>query len=164
MWLEVQFGRLDSLLALVDNIEETFKDLKPIFCRKFKFMDMKPMKGKRALDRAMWIDAEAELADLQSIKPQEIKLMKLCQGLKDDRLYEKNTQMDPRGWEEAKTIIRKHTVAASLKADLENKSGSSGHVVNSISGTASKSPSHSPGQKRRYDNEHRGRNRTPQET
>ena len=95
MWLEVQFGRLDSLLALVDNIEETFKDLKPIFCRKFKFMDMKPMKGKRALDRAMWIDAEAELADLQSIKPQEIKLMKLCQGLKDDRLYEKTLRWTP---------------------------------------------------------------------
>ena len=44
--------------------------------------------------------------------------MKFCQGLKDDRLYEKNTEMDPRGWEEAKTIIRKHTAAAYLKEDL----------------------------------------------
>ena len=48
------------------------------------------MKGERALDWAMRIDAEAELADLQSIKPREIKLMKFCQGLKDDRLYEKS--------------------------------------------------------------------------
>ena len=46
---------------------------------------MKPMEGKRALDWAMRIDAEGELADLQSIKPQEIKLMKFCQGLKDDK-------------------------------------------------------------------------------
>ena len=82
----------------MDKIEETFKDLQPIFCRKAKFMDMKIMKGERPLDWEMRIDAEAELADLKSFKPQEIKLMEFCQGLKDDRLYEKITEMDPRGW------------------------------------------------------------------
>ena len=45
---------------------------------------------------------------------------------------------------------------------MEQKAGNSGYVVNSISGAASKSPSQSPGQRRRYDNEHRGINRTPQ--
>ena len=130
----------------MDKIEETFKDLQPIFCRKVKFMDMKIMKGKRPLDLAMRIDAESDHAYLESIKPQEIKLMKFCQGLKsEDRLYEKITEMDPRGWEGTKVIIRKYTAAASLKADLEHRVGGSGHMVNYILGTPNKSPSMLPG-------------------
>ena len=78
LWLEVQIGRSDNMLAMVDKIEETFKNLQPIFCRKVKSMDMKIIKGERALDRAIRIDAKAELADLESIKPQEIKLIKFC--------------------------------------------------------------------------------------
>ena len=81
----------------MDKIEETFKDLQPIFCRKVKLIDMKPMKGERPLDWAMRINAEAELADLQYINPQEIKLINYCQGLKSERLYEKITEMDTRG-------------------------------------------------------------------
>ena len=42
----------------MDKIEETFKDLQPIFCRKVKLIDMKPMKGERPLDWAMRIDAQ----------------------------------------------------------------------------------------------------------
>ena len=33
----------------------------------------------------------------------------------------KITDIDPRGWEEAKAIIRKHTAAASSKPNLEQK-------------------------------------------
>ena len=119
-------------------------------------------KGGDPLDWAMMIDAEVELADMQSSKPQKFKFMKFCRGLKDERLYEKITAMDTRGWEEAKTLIRKHTATASLKADVEHKAGGSGHMVNSISRAASKSPSQSSGQRRRYENEQRGRSRTPQ--
>ena len=46
LWLEVQFGRSDTLLALLDKTEKTFKDIQPIFCIKVKFMDMKPIKGE----------------------------------------------------------------------------------------------------------------------
>ena len=49
-------------IMTVDKIEETFKDLQLIFCRKVKFIDMKPMNGEIPLDWAMRIDAEAELA------------------------------------------------------------------------------------------------------
>ena len=85
-------------IMTVDKIEETFKDLQLIFCRKVKFIDMNIMKGKRPRDWALRIDAESDLADLESLKPQEIKLMKFCQGLKsDDILCEKLTEMDPRG-------------------------------------------------------------------
>ena len=55
------------------------------------------MKGERQLDWAMRIDAESYLANLQSLKPQEMKFMKLCQGLKsEDRLYEKITEIEGR--------------------------------------------------------------------
>ena len=57
-------------------------DLQPIFCRKVKFMDMMIMKGEKPLAWAMRIDKEGELADLETLKPQEIKLMRFCQGLK----------------------------------------------------------------------------------
>ena len=123
---------------------------------------MKPMNGEIPLDWAMRIDAEAELADMQSMIPQEIKLMNLCQGLKDESMYAKITDMETRGWEEAKALIRNHTAAASLKADLERKIGGFGHVVNSISAAGNQSPSQLPGQRRRHDNEQRERNRTPQ--
>ena len=68
------------------------------------------MKGEKPLAWALRIDNEGELADLETLKPQEIKLMKLFQGLKaEDRLYDLITEMDPKGWEQAKVIIRKHT-------------------------------------------------------
>ena len=92
----------------------------------------------------MRINEERELADLQTIKPQEIKLIKFCQGLEaEDRLYNLITEMDPMGWEEAKVIIRRHS------ADLvKHRPKVSEHVVNSISG-ASRSPSPSPGQQKK---------------
>ena len=81
--------------------------------------------------------------------------MKFCQGLKaEDRLYDLITEMDPRGWETAKVIIRKHTAAMALKTDLvEHRPRGSGYMVNTIPG-APRSPSKSPGQQRKkYDNE-----------
>ena len=51
------------------------------------------MKRERPLDWAMIIDAEAELADLQSIKQKEIKLMTFCQWLKDERQCDKITEI-----------------------------------------------------------------------
>ena len=72
---------------MVKRIEETFMDLGSIFCRKVKFMDLMIMKGEKPLAWAMRINKESELADLERLKPQEIKLMKFCQGLKaEDRL------------------------------------------------------------------------------
>ena len=161
--MQVQFHKNDDLLAMVKRVEETFTDLQPIFCRKVKFMDMMIMKGEKPLAWAMRIDEEGELANLQRLKAQELKLMKFCQGLKaEDRLYDLIIEMDPRGWEDAKVIIRKHTAVMALKADLvEHRPRGSGHMVNSISG-APRFPSQSPVQQRKkYNNENRGRNRTP---
>ena len=61
--MQIQFAKHDGLLAMVDKIEETFKGLQPIFCRKVKFMDMMIIKEERPLDWAMRIGAESELAD-----------------------------------------------------------------------------------------------------
>ena len=135
MWLQVQFHKHDDLLAMVKRIEETFMDLQPIFCRKVKFMDMMIMKAEKPFAWAMRIDKEGELADLETLKPQEIKSMKFCQGLKaEDRLYSLITEMDPRGLEAANVIIRKHIAVMALKADLvKHRPRGSGHVVNSIS-------------------------------
>ena len=101
----------------------------------------------------MIFDAEAELADMQSIKLPELKLMKFCQWLKGTMLYVKITEVETRGWEKAKLFIQKNTAATSLKADLEQKSEGSEHLDNSISGDGNKSHGQSPGQRRRHNNE-----------
>ena len=84
----------------------------------------------------MRIDEMAELADLESIKAQDLKLMRYCQGLKaEDKLYDLLTDMEPKGWQQAKQIIRKHTTSQALKADLvEHRPRGQGHVVNNMSG------------------------------
>ena len=57
--------------------------------------------------------------------------------------------MEPNGWELAKQIIRKHTAAMALKADLvEHRLRGQGHVVNNMSGV-NRSPSQSPGKQRK---------------
>ena len=57
--------------------KETVKDIQPREANG---------RGKTPIDNGMRIDAKAELADMQSINPQEIKLMKFCQEQKDERL------------------------------------------------------------------------------
>ena len=67
----------------------------------------------------MRINEMAELADLDSIKSQDLKLMKYCQGLKqDDILYDLLMEMEPKSWARAQEIIRKHSQSMALKADL----------------------------------------------
>ena len=56
------------------------------------------LKGEGALEWAMGIDEVAELADLESIKVQDMKLMKYYQGLKsEDKLYDLMMNMEQRG-------------------------------------------------------------------
>ena len=91
--------------------------------------------------------------------------MKFCQGLKsEDRLYDLLMDMDPKGWEEAKLIIRKHTASMTLKADLvEHRPRGQVHVVNNMS-VAPTSSSQSPEKKRKkYHDDNRGRDSTPQD-
>ena len=76
--------------GMVKRVEETFKRLQPLFSRKVKFLDMIIMKEEGHLERAMRINEMAELADLDAINAQYLKLMKYCQGLKaEDKLYDK---------------------------------------------------------------------------
>ena len=52
--------------------------------------------------------------------------------------------METRGWEKAKSLIKKNTAAFSLKADLEQKSEGSEHLDNSTTGDGDKSHGQSP--------------------
>ena len=61
----------------------------------------------------------AELADLESIKAQELIVLKYCQGLKpDDRLYDLLIEMEPKGWEQALKVIRKYVKSQAVKAEM----------------------------------------------
>ena len=88
----------DDMLQMVKIIEETFDTLQPLFARKIKFLDLMIMKGEGKLEWAMRIDEVAELADLESIKAQDLKLMKYCQCVKaEDKLYDLLMDMEPKG-------------------------------------------------------------------
>ena len=114
----------------------------------------------------MRINEISELADLDGIKSQDLKLMKYCQGLKqNDRLYDLLMEMEPKSWASAQEIKRKHAKNIALKADLvEATPKNQGHVVNAMSG-GSRNPtprpsSQSPGkQRKKYDTNTRGRDR-----
>ena len=62
--------------------------------------------------------------------------MKYCQGLRSENIfYDLLMDMEPKGWELAKQLIRKHTAAMALKADLvEHRPRGQGYVVNNMSG------------------------------
>ena len=84
----------------------------PLFARQIKLLDLIIMKGEGKLEVAMRIDDMAKLADLESIKVQGLKLMKYCQRLKsEDKLYDLLMDMEHKGWQQAKQIIRKHTAS-----------------------------------------------------
>ena len=56
----------------------------------------------------MRINELSELADLDSIQSQDLKLMKYCQGLKpEDKLYDLLMEMEPKSWARAQEIIRR---------------------------------------------------------
>ena len=84
----------------------------------------------------MRINEISELADLDSIKSQDLKLMKYCQGLKQDvRFYDLLMEMEPKSWARAQEIIRKHAQSIALKADLvEARPKNQGHVMNAMLG------------------------------
>ena len=81
LWLQMEFLRGDTMEVMVKRDKEAFNRLQPVFSRKIKFL---------------------ELADLDGIKSQDLKLMKYCQGLKQsDRLYDKLMKMEPKSWARA---------------------------------------------------------------
>ena len=76
--------------VMIKRVDEAFNGLQPVFSRKVKFLEHMIMKGEGYVERAARINQISELADLDGIKSQDLKLMKFCQGLKQsDRLYDK---------------------------------------------------------------------------
>ena len=69
------------MAIMVKRVEVTFDTLQPLFARKVKFLDLMIMKGEGYLEWAMRINEISDLADLDSIKSQDLKLIKYCQGL-----------------------------------------------------------------------------------
>ena len=82
--------------VMVKRVDKAFNRLHPVFSRKIKFLDLIIRKGEGYIECAMRIDEISELADLDGIKSQYLKL-KYCQGLKqNDRLYNKLMEMEPK--------------------------------------------------------------------
>ena len=123
-------------------------------------------KGENYVHRSNHINQQAELADLEGIKAQDLQLMKFCQGLnKTDRLYDKLMDMEVKSWAKEQEIIKKYSQSQALKADLvESAPKSQGHMVNQMSGSggsALRPASRSLGkQRKKYDTDNRGRDRT----
>ena len=96
------------------------------------------LKGESYVSWANRINQQAELADLENIRAQDLQLMKFCQGLnKADRLYDKIMEMEIHSWTGAQEIIKKHSQSMALKADLiESAPRAQGQVMNQMSGSS----------------------------
>ena len=155
LWSTVEFLRGDNMEVMVKRVEEAFDRLQPVFSRKVKFLELMTIKGESYVEWAARINQVSELADLDGIKSQNLKLMKFCQGLKQsDRLYDKLMEIDPKSWARAQEIIRKHAQSQAFKADLvESTPKNQGHVVMALSGgSGNPTPrplSQSPGKQRK---------------
>ena len=97
LWKEVNVCLCDSFSALKKKVEEAFADIIPSFVRKVKFLEQKVTQGKRAMELALRNDEEAELANLENIKSEELKLLEFCHGLTDQVLKRKISKMETRG-------------------------------------------------------------------
>ena len=148
------------------KVAEAFDRQVPKFARKVKFLYLIIIKGESYVSWRNCINQQAELADLENIRAQDLQLMKFCQGLnKTDRLYDKLMEMDVHSWATAQNIIENYSQSMALKADLfESAPKSQGHVVNRILGSSGSAPrpaSRSPGgQRRKFDTDNRGRYQT----
>ena len=74
------FFNNDDILTMVKKVEEAFDKLQPLFSRKVKFLNLMIMKGEEYLEWAMKINEISELADLDFIQSQDLKLMKYVKG------------------------------------------------------------------------------------
>ena len=120
-------------------------------------------KGESYVSWANRIIQQAELADLENIRAQDLQLMKFCQGLnKADRFYDKLMEMEIHSWAGAQDIIKKYSQSMALKGDLiESAPRAQGQVMNQMSGSGGSNPrpaSRSPGRPRKkLDTDSRGR-------
>ena len=152
--------------TMIKKVAEAYNRQVPTFSRKVKFVDLMIVKGEFYISWANRINQQAELADLENIRAQDLQLMKFCQLLnKSDRLYDKLMEMDVPSWAGAKDIIRKYSQSMALKADLVYSAPrAQGQVLNQMSGSGKSNPrptSRSPGgQRRKFDTDSRGRDKT----
>ena len=100
------------------------------------------IKGENYVSWSNRINQQAQLADLEGIKAQDLQLMKFCQGLhKTDRLYDKLMDMEVKCWATAQEIIKRYAQSQALKADLvESAPKSQGNIVNQMPGSGAPAP------------------------
>ena len=111
--------RDDTMEMMVKRAEEVCNKLQSVFYRKVMFLELMIKKVGGYLEWAAKINQISEIADLEGIKSQDLKLMKFCQRLKQsDMLYDKLVEMEPKAWARAQEIIRKYAQSQALKADL----------------------------------------------
>ena len=166
---------------MIKKVGEAYDRQVSKFARKVKFLELMIIKGENYISWSNRINQQAELADLEGIKAQDLQLMNFCLGLnKTDRLYDKLMEMEVHSWATAQDIIKKYSQSQALKADLvESAPKSQGHIVHHMSGSgrsgssgsgsggsgssgsAPRPASRSPGgERKKYDTDSRGRDIT----
>ena len=109
LWPLVELDRADEMGTMIKKVSEAYDRQVPKFARKVKFLELMIIKGESYVSWANRINQQAELADLENIRAQDLQLMKFCQGLnKTDHLYNTLMEMDvppktsskstPRAW------------------------------------------------------------------
>ena len=162
LWSQVLFHSADDISQMIKRIEETFETLQSMSARKIQFLDMRIMKYEGKVEWAMMVTEIADLTDLESIKAQELIVLKYCQGLKpDDRLYDLLMEMEPKGWEQALKVIRKYVISQAVKAEMvDHRLKGQGHVINNNSGETRASIQSPGSHRKKFYQGNRGRDKT----
>ena len=142
LWPFMELGRGDEMGTMIKKVVEAYNQQNPTFSRKVQFFDMMIVKGELYVSWANRINQQAELADLENIRAQNLQLMKFCQGLnKSERLYNKMMEMDVPSWARAQDITKKYSQGMAQKAVLvDSAPKTQGQVLNQMSGSSGSNP------------------------
>ena len=88
-----------------------------LFERRLKFINMEREPGERLLDFARRINKLAELAELETITGEDLKLLKFYTTTNDE-LREKICELEDKSWVNMKDCIRKYEIAKRIKKCL----------------------------------------------
>ena len=142
LYREIKLSISDNCRAAIKKVEDIFTIIHPTFLRKVELMGLDANPGEIPLDWALRIQEQAELGDLEDIRPQELMMMKFCQGFKDQDLQKKICKMKSRSWEEVKVLIWDYESSTKMQSSLVKGKGEKMHHMLSSGG---RSPSPRPG-------------------
>ena len=126
---EVELKIGDIFYTAIRRVSNIFKIIHPTFLRKVRFISLELEPWEQAADTARRLDKLAELAELDNISAQELKLMKFCSLTTDGELKQKICELQDKSWENVKECIRTYNTARGMDSQFFTRKEDKLHII-----------------------------------